>query len=243
MRAEVCLRLVMMVTSLCAGCVAMPPPAHFVPIGPLSAAEPGVQTVEVGAAVGAAQVLGATYVHPFRRASGLVCDAGAQVGFTSALATAGITLRTGGQRVEGGHFGVRIGGVAGLGDIDGLSDFRLPFAGPELTLQGGAGFGDGLGAFTVNLGAQALQPLSRAEYTYATTGGELSTAPAAPGYFLSADARVDVPIGARTAFVVGGGFDLALGVSVLPRGAVAVRFAPGPSPGVSRTTPSEAWSQ
>lgn len=211
----------------CSGCVAvMPPPAHYIPLGPVSAQAPRRPAVELGAALGFPPQVGATYSRPFEGAPALVGDVSGQLGFTSALAAAGVTLRTRPEEHAGGHVGVRLGAIGGVGDLRGRSRFGLPFAGGEGDLQVAWGWGQRAGAFTVNLGFQATVPITDREFTFEDLRGDTITDTPLAGIYGTLDSRVDLPLNEDVAVVLGGGFDFPYFIGILPRAAAAVRWTP-----------------
>lgn len=213
------------------GCIpAMPPPAHYVPLQPVSTLAVGTPTAEIGAALGFPPQLSASYASAFRGAGALVGDVALQPGATSFLGTTGITLRTRPRHSQGLHLGLRLAGIAGTGDMFGVSHYKMPFVGGEGTIQLGLGMKNPMGAWVVNFGAQGMLPLTEQEYDYVDGSGAEILARPIPGIFGTIETRFDLPLSHSAALMFGAGLDVAWILTPFPRAAFGVRWSPGAHP-------------
>lgn len=127
----------------------------------------------------------------------------------------------------GGHFGLRLGGSIGSGDVLGVYDFYMPYAGPTLHLQY-ANLGDNGGAFSTTFGGEFLLPFFPDEQS--KEGVDDNGTPIAifpfPVLWVGLDVRGDLPLGERTFLIVGGGFDVGLPLTFIisPNLTVGLRF-------------------
>lgn len=196
-----------------------PAPSHLAAMTP--AAGYRGEAVEVTAAVTFAPSLGASYVVPWKKHPWLLVDGQFQGGATHAQVNPGVWFASRpGQ--DGGHFGTRLGVIAGTGDILGLFDFVMPYAGGNLVLQYAYTRAPG-GIFSVSLSGDAVIPLFEMSRTYTDSDGTEATAVALPNAYVGLDLRDDIRIGDRTFLVLGIGVDYGV-LMILPEATVGLRF-------------------
>lgn len=127
----------------------------------------------------------------------------------------------------GGHFGARLGASVGSGDVLGVYDFYMPYAGPTLHLQY-ANLADNGGSFAGTFGLELLLPFfpDKQIITYTDSNGTSVTKFPFPVLWVGLDVRGDLPLGERTYLIVGAGIDVAtpLYIFISPNLTTGLRF-------------------
>lgn len=197
-----------------AGCVpGIPAPAHYSAVGPAPTYDRAMGEA-TATPISLPPSLAAAYTAPLTEQPFLMPEIQGQVGPTHASVSPALWIVTR-PGLDGGHFGARIGGAAGTGDILGVFDFYMPYAGPTLHLQFADRFPN-RATFSATLGGELLFPLFPDAFVqpYTDSNGNVVTAIPSPVLWVGADVRGDLPVGDRAWLIVGGGFDF--GVSLWP---------------------------
>ncbi len=123
----------------------------------------------------------------------------------------------------GGHFGLRLGGSLGSGDLLGLYHFNMPYAGPTLHVQY-ASLGEDGGAFSTTFGGEMLIPMFPEKQQFTDADGTLVFPFAA--LWIGWDIRGDVPLTDKQFLILGAGVDVALPLYLFisPNLTVGLRF-------------------
>lgn len=211
---------------LVAGCVpGIPAPTHYSAIGPAPTYDRPMGEATV-TPIALPPSIAAAYTAPLTAQPYLMPEIQGQLGPTHASAAPALWIVTRpGQ--DGGHFGVRVGGAVGTGDVLGVFDFYMPYAGPTLHVQFADRFAN-RATFAATLGGELLLPLivDGLTETYTDSNGNIVGVVPSPVVWVGADVRGDLPVGDHAWLVIGGGFDfgMALWPIVSPNLTLGLRF-------------------
>ena len=211
---------------LASGCFipAFPPPSSYAPMPPATALQQ--PSTQVHGSFGILPTVGGAWYAPMESQPGLVMDIQGQLGLTHLLTNPGLWLRTRPEEHAGPHWGMRMGGVVGSGDIIGFMPFTMPEAGVTTHLQYAHGSPNNAGSFAVTLGGEYLFPVFPDAFVREETDddGDTYYVIPVPGWYLSVDLRYDFPLGEEHLLFIGGGLDLAYTSTPLPSLSMGLRL-------------------
>ncbi len=179
-----------------AGCIIVPPHSHMQPVSAVSVDDEA--RTDIGLSLGSTLNASLSRTIPLGTPV-FVPELRGQLGPSHAAFTPGLWIRTPGEKRNELHLGSRIGLAAGSGDLIGFRRFIAPWVGPSLHLQLASGWGE-RGAFSFSVGGEYTWPI---QGSFDVDGDDVVIM--IPGFWLSADLRVEVPIGSGAALVLGGG--------------------------------------
>lgn len=215
------MRKILPVAFLSACIPGLPPPGHYAAVNPAPVYSGHSTEVTFTPLSLPPFTLAAAYTSPLTEQPYLMPELQGSFGFTgngggyAAFSPAlWFVTRPG---LTGGHFGARLGGSIGSGDVLGVYDFYMPYAGPTLHLQY-ANLGEGGGAFSTTFGAELLLPWfpdKQVEQGTDDNGSPVTLFPF-PALWVGVDLRGDLPIGEREFLIVGAGLDVALPLYIFP---------------------------
>ena len=194
---------------LAAGCIipVMPPPTHFEAMNPAPTYTKPTNTEFTVTPLSFPPFVGSAKI-TFMASPIVLPELQGSIGPTFTSTSPGLWIVTRGGQV-GGHFGVRIGGALGMGDVLGVSKFAMPYAGANLHLQY-AHLSDTGATFAFTFGAEGLVPLFPDTDYDTEQRDELVILAPIPSVWASLDFRWDIPLGEKRDkyFVIGAGADV-----------------------------------